>query len=195
MTSNTRSIGSNGPAVFPIALGCAAMSGNLGKAIDDGESIATVQAAIANGVSVIDTADFYGGGHNEMLIGKAIQGRRDKVILSVKFGALRSPQGAFVGLDSRPAAVKNFLTYSLARLGVDYVDIYRPARLDPQIPIEDTVGAIADLIQAGYVRQIGLSEMGPATIRRAHCCTSDLRRANRVLAPGAAARNVKSSRS
>ncbi len=163
-----KKLGSNGASVSPIALGCAGMSGTIGQVVDDAESIATIQAAIEQGVSLIDTADFYGGGHNELLIGKAIQDRRDKVLLSVKFGALRSPNGMFVGLDSRPAAVKNFLTYSLVRLGVDYVDVYRPARLDPHVPIEDTIGAVADLIKAGYVRQIGLSEMGPATIRRAH---------------------------
>ena len=168
MSADRRNLGTNGPVVYPIALGCAAMSGAVGQAMDDAESIATIQEAIDRGVDVIDTADFYGGGHNELLVGKAIQGRRDKVLLSVKFGGLRLPTGMFIGLDSRPASVKNFLTYSLTRLGVDHIDIYRPARLDPQVPIEDTVGAIADLIKAGYVRQIGLSEMGPETIRRAH---------------------------
>ncbi len=168
MSADVTKLGSQGPAVYPIALGCAAMSGAIGQATDDAESIATIQQAIERGVNLIDTADFYGGGHNELLVGKAIQGRRDKVILSVKFGGLRLPNGTFIGLDSRPASVKNFLTYTLTRLGVDHIDIYRPARLDPQVPIEDTIGAIADLIKAGYVRQIGLSEMGPETIRRAH---------------------------
>ena len=168
MNIGVKRLGSQGPAVFPIALGCAAMSGTIGQATDDAESVATIHEAIERGITLIDTADFYGGGHNELLIGKAIQGRRDKVLLSVKFGGLRSPDGAFVGLDSRPAAVKNFLTYTLTRLGVEHIDVYRPARLDPRVPIEDTIGAIGDLVKAGYVRQIGLSEMGPETIRRAH---------------------------
>ena len=168
MSAEQRILGTDGPAVYPIALGCAAMSGAVGQKMDDAESIATIQEAIEHGVNLIDTGDFYGGGHNELLVGKAIQGRRDKVVLSVKFGGLRLPTGMFIGLDSRPASVKNFLTYSLTRLGVDCIDIYRPARLDPQVPIEDTIGAIADLIKAGYVRQIGLSEMGADTIRRAH---------------------------
>ena len=144
------------------------MSGAQGVATDDAESIATIHESIERGVTLIDTADFYGSGHNEMLIGQAIDGRRDRVLLSVKFGGLRSPDGAFVGLDSRPAAVKNFLEYTLRRLKVDHIDIYRPARLDPQVPIEDTIGAIAQLVEAGYVRHVGLSEVGPDTIRRAH---------------------------
>lgn len=168
MSTDFRRLGSEGPPVFPIALGCAAMSGTVGQPTNDAESIATIHAAIERGVNVLDTADFYGHGHNELLIGKAIQGRRDQVVLSVKFNGLRSPDGAFVGLDSRPAAVKNFLGYTLNRLGVDHVDVYRPARLDPQVPIEDTIGAISELVQAGYVRQIGLSEVGAETIRRAH---------------------------
>ncbi len=167
MNADVRKLGLEALAV-PIALGCAGMSGMIGHPTDDAESIATIHEAIERGVNVVDTADFYGGGHNELLVGKAIQGRRDKVLLSVKFGALRAPDGAFVGLDSRPAAVKNFLTYTLVRLGVDHIDVYRPARLDPQVPIEDTIGAISDLVKAGYVRQIGLSEVGPETIRRAH---------------------------
>ncbi len=173
MAAGTRLLGSHEPgapgqAVFPIALGCASMSGLISQSMDDAESVATIQEAVDRGVTLVDTADFYGGGHNELLVNKAIAGRRDKVVLSVKFGGLRGPNGAFVGLDSRPASVKNFLTYSLVRLGVDHVDIYRPARLDPHVPIEDTIGAISDLIKAGYVRHIGLSEMGPDTIRRAH---------------------------
>jgi len=120
-------------------------------------------------VNLLDTGDFYGMGHNEMLIGRALEGgRRDRAILSVKFGGMRAPDGAFVGVDTRPAAVKNFVSYSLKRLGVDNIDVYRPARLDPQVPIEDTIGAIADLVKAGYVRYIGLSEVGAETIRRAH---------------------------
>jgi aryl-alcohol dehydrogenase-like predicted oxidoreductase len=136
---------------------------------DEAEGIATIQAAIAAGITLIDTGDFYGMGHNEMLIRRALEGvPRSEVVISVKFGALRDPAGAFGGNDSRPQAVKNFLAYTLRRLGTDYIDIYRPARLDPAVPIEDTVGAIADMIRAGYVRHIGLSEVGAETIRRAH---------------------------
>ena len=120
-----------------------------------------------HGITLLDTGDFYGAGHNELLIGRALQDRRDQALLSVKFGALRGPDGSWLGVDARPAAVKNFLSYTLTRLGVDHVDIYRPGRLDPAVPIEDTVGAIADLVKAGYVRAIGLSEVGPETIRRA----------------------------
>jgi len=149
-----------------IALGCMGMSGAYGKT-DDAQSIAVIQAAIERGVTFLDTGDFYGSGHNELLIGKAIAGRRDQVQLSVKFGVLRGPDNTLGGIDARPVAVKNFLTYSLVRLGTDHVDVYRPARLDPAVPIEDTVGAIADLVKAGYVRSIGLSEVGPETIRRA----------------------------
>jgi aryl-alcohol dehydrogenase-like predicted oxidoreductase len=149
-----------------IALGGMGMSGAYGKT-DDTKSIAVIHAAIERGVTFLDTGDFYGAGHNELLIGKAIAGRRDRVQLSVKFGAMRGPDGSFVGYDARPAAVKNSLAYSLVRLGTDHVDVYRPARLDPTVPIEDTIGTIADLVKAGYVRAIGLSEVGPETIRRA----------------------------
>jgi len=157
-----------GLRVPAIGLGCGGMSGTYGPA-DDAESIATIHAAIDGGITLLDTADFYGMGHNEMLIGRAWRpADRDKALLSVKFGALRGPDGRFVGVDARPAAVKTFLAYSLQRLGTDYVDIYRPARLDPAVPVEDTIGAIAELVEAGYVRGIGLSEVGPETIRRAH---------------------------
>jgi aryl-alcohol dehydrogenase-like predicted oxidoreductase len=149
-----------------IALGCMGMSGAYGKT-DDAQSIAVIHAAIERGVTLLDTGDFYGAGHNELLIGKAIAGRRDQVRLSVKFGALRGPDGAPGGIDARPVAVKNFLAYSLVRLGTDHVDVYRPARLDPAVPIEDTIGAMAELVKAGYVRSIGLSEVGAETIRRA----------------------------
>lgn len=160
-------LGATGPTVSRIGLGAMSMSGAYGTT-DDAESTATIHAALDSGVNLIDTGDFYGAGHNEMLIGKAIAERpREDVVLSVKFGALRGPDGAFVGIDNRPAALRNFLTYSLQRLGVDYIDIYRPARLDPNVPIEDTVGAIGELIEAGYVRHVGLSEVGPETIRRA----------------------------
>ncbi len=165
--TDQRRLGAQGPQVFPLALGCSAMSGRIGQVMDDVESTAVIHEAVERGVDVIYTADFYGAGHNELLIGRAIRDRRDRVTLSVKFNGLRSPEGAFLGVDSRPAAVKAFLAYSLTRLGVDHVDIYRPARLDPAVPIEDTVGAIAELVQAGWVRHIGLSEVGPQTIRRA----------------------------
>lgn len=163
----SRRLGSTGPAVFPLALGCMGMSGMYGPS-DDNESIATIHAALDSGVTMIDTGDFYGTGHNELLIGRALKDRRDQALLSVKFGALRAPGGGWTGVDGRPASVKNFAAYSLTRLGVDHIDIYRLARLDPQVPIEDTIGAIAELVQAGYVRHIGLSEVGPETIRRAH---------------------------
>jgi aryl-alcohol dehydrogenase-like predicted oxidoreductase len=156
------------PDVFPIALGCMGMNGGLYGASDEAENIATIHAALDRGVNLLDTGDFYGQGKNELLVGRALAGgRRDKALLSVKFGAMRDPAGGFAGYDARPAAVKNFLAYSLVRLGVDYIDIYRPARLDPQVPIEDTIGTIADMVKAGYVRHIGLSEVGPETIRRA----------------------------
>ena len=168
MTNPTpRQLGSTGPSVFPLSLGCMGMSGMYGEA-DENESIATIHAALDHGVNLLDTGDFYGTGHNEMLIGRALRDRRDQALLSVKFGALRGPDGGWTGYDARPAAVKNFLAYSLVRLGVDHVDIYRPARLDPEVPIEETIGAIAELVKAGYVRHIGLSEVGPETIRRAH---------------------------
>jgi aryl-alcohol dehydrogenase-like predicted oxidoreductase len=134
---------------------------------DDTESIATIHEAIDRGINFLNTGDFYGMGHNEMLIRQALEGRRDRVFISVKFGALRTPRGEFVGFDARPQAVKTFLAYSLKRLGTDYIDLYQPARVDPAVPIEETVGAIADLVKAGYVRHIGLSEASGATVRRA----------------------------
>jgi aryl-alcohol dehydrogenase-like predicted oxidoreductase len=161
-----RKLGITGPSVFPIALGCMGMSGVYGAA-DEGESVATIHAAVDAGINLIDTGDFYGMGHNEMLVGRALRFIREQVLISVKFGALRGPDGSWLGYDARPAAVKTALAYTLKRLGVDHIDIYRPARLDPNVPIEDTVGAIADMIKAGYVRYIGLSELGPETIRRA----------------------------
>jgi aryl-alcohol dehydrogenase-like predicted oxidoreductase len=166
-TQRTVKLGATGPQVFPLGLGCMGMSGMYG-ATDDAESVRTIQAAIDRGVTLLDTGDFYGMGHNELLVGRAIAGRREQVQLSVKFGALRGPDGSWGGVDTRPVAVKNFVAYSLKRLGVDVIDIYRPARLDPSVPIEDTIGAIADLVKAGYVRHIGLSEVGIETIRRAH---------------------------
>ncbi|MSQ44107.1 MAG: aldo/keto reductase [Chloroflexi bacterium] len=162
----TRQLGAQGPVTFPIGLGCMGMSGIYGKT-DESESLATIHAALDAGVNLIDTGDFYGMGHNELLIREVMRTRRDDAILSVKFGALRGPAGEWLGFDTRPAAVKNSLAHSLTRLGVDHIDIYRPSRLDPDVPIEDTIGAIADMVQAGYVRHIGLSEMGSATIRLA----------------------------
>ena len=143
------------------------MSGMYGPA-DRAESIATIHAAMEAGVTLLDTGDFYGMGHNELLIAEALDGKdRDRVQLSVKFGAQRDPSAGWIGFDGRPAAVKTSLAYTLVRLGVDHVDVYRPARLDPNVPIEDTIGAIADMVKAGYVRHIGLSEVGSDTIRRA----------------------------
>jgi len=165
-TVSTVRLGSTGPQVFPVALGCMGMSGMYGPA-DEAESIATIHAALDLGINVLDTGDFYGQGHNEMLIGRAIADRRSSALLSVKFGALRGPDGSWGGMDTRPAAIKNFLGYTLTRLGVDHIDIYRPARLDPNVPIEDVIGTIADLKKAGYVRFIGLSEVGPDTLKRA----------------------------
>ncbi|MFI9812962.1 aldo/keto reductase [Saccharothrix variisporea] len=137
---------------------------------DEAESTATIHAALDAGVTLFDTGDFYGMGHNELLLRDALRARpgaRDDAVISVKFGALRDPDGGWSGYDARPAAVKNFAAYSLRRLGTDHIDIYRPARLDPAVPIEDTVGAIAELVEAGHVRHIGLSEVGAETLRRA----------------------------
>ena len=164
----TRPLGRHGPQqVSTLGLGCMSMSGMYG-ASDDAQSIATIHAALDAGINLLDTGDFYGMGHNEVLLGRALEGRRDQALLSVKFGALRSPDGGWTGVDARPVAVKNFLAYSLKRLGTDHIDIYRLARLDPAVPIEDTIGAVADLVKAGYVRHIGLSEVGAETIARAH---------------------------
>ena len=162
-----RKLGNTGPQVSAIGLGAMGMSGMYGPS-DRAESLATIRAALDAGINLIDTGDFYGMGHNEMLIGEALKGvSRDSYLLSVKFGAQRGPDGAFLGFDASPAAVKTACAYSLQRLGVDHIDIYRPARLHPAIPIEDTIGAIGELVQAGYVRHIGLSEVGSATIRKA----------------------------
>ena len=164
----TRRLGAHGPVVSAIGLGCMGMSDFYGPS-DNEESTATIHAALDAGVTLLDTGDFYGMGHNELLLGDAIRGRdREKIVLSVKFGALRDPFGGWTGVDARPAAVKNFLSYTLRRLGTDYVDIYRPSRVDPTVPIEETVGAIAELVTAGHVRHVGLSEVGTATVRRAH---------------------------
>jgi aryl-alcohol dehydrogenase-like predicted oxidoreductase len=165
----TVKLGRTGPAVGALGLGCMGMSPGIYGPSDEPEGIATIRAALDAGVTLIDTGDFYGMGHNEMLIRRALDGvPRDRVVISVKFGGLRDPAGAFSGVDGRPQAVKNFLAYSLRRLGTDYIDIYRLTRLDPAVPIEDTIGAIADMIRAGYVRHVGLSEVGADTARRAH---------------------------
>ncbi|MER8221090.1 aldo/keto reductase [Streptomyces sp. NPDC094143] len=170
MTMRTRSLGTTGPQVSALGLGCMGMSALYGEA-DRAESVATIHAALEAGVTLLDTGDFYGMGHNELLIGEALRtapaARREQALVSVKFGALRGPDGSWAGYDGRPAAVKNFAAYSLQRLGVDHIDVYRIARLDPDVPVEETVGAIAELVEAGYVRHIGLSEVGAATVRRA----------------------------
>jgi aryl-alcohol dehydrogenase-like predicted oxidoreductase len=162
----TRRLGRDGPEVSALGLGCMGMSHLYGPA-DDAESVATIRAALDAGITYLDTGDFYGMGHNEMVVGRALQGRRAKAFVAVKFGAMRDPAGAFIGYDGRPIAVKNFLAYTLKRLGTDYVDLYMPARVDPAVPIEDTVGAIADLVKAGHVRHLGLSEASAPTVARA----------------------------
>ncbi|MEU5390846.1 aldo/keto reductase [Streptomyces tibetensis] len=170
MTMRTRPLGTTGPQVSALGLGCMGMSALYGEA-DRTESVATIHAALEAGVTLLDTGDFYAMGHNEMLIGEALRAapatRREQALVSVKFGALRGPDGSWLGYDGRPAAVKSFAAYSLQRLGVDHIDVYRIARLDPDVPIEETVGAIAELVEQGYVRHIGLSEVGAETIRRA----------------------------
>ena len=164
----TRILGSAGPTVSAIGLGCMGMSDLYGPA-DEAASIATIHAALDAGINLLDTGDYYAMGDNELLIRRALQGRaREGVVLSVKFGALRDPAGGWAGVDGRPVAVKNFLAYSLRRLGTDHVDIYRLGRFNPEVPIEETIGAIGEMVDAGYVRHIGLSEVGAETIRCAH---------------------------
>jgi aryl-alcohol dehydrogenase-like predicted oxidoreductase len=164
---DTRTLGFTGPSSSAIGLGCMGMSDLYGPA-DEVESIATIHAALDAGITLLDTGDYYGMGHNEMLIAKALADRdRDGVLISVKFGVLRDPAGGWAGVDGRPVAVKNFLAYTLRRLGTDHIDIYRLGRFNPEVPIEETVGAIGEMVEAGYVRHIGLSEVGSETIRRA----------------------------
>ncbi|MEH2362124.1 aldo/keto reductase [Nostoc sp.] len=164
----SRQLGKNGLTISALGLGCMGMSDFYGPA-DRQESIATIHAALDAGVTLLDTGDFYGMGHNELLLHEALAGRRrEDVFIAVKFGALRSPDGNFIGFDGRPEAVKTSLAYTLKRLGTDYIDLYQPARIDPTVPIEETVGAISEMVKAGYVRQIGLSEVGADAIRRAH---------------------------
>jgi aryl-alcohol dehydrogenase-like predicted oxidoreductase len=161
-------LGSSGALVSRVGLGLMGMSGIYGPA-DENESVSTIRAALDAGITLLDTGDFYGMGHNEMLLRDALRGvPRDSVFIQVKFGGQRDPRGAFIGHDASPVMVKNSLAYSLQRLGTDYIDLYQPARLDPRVPIEDTVGAIAEMIEAGFVRYLGLSEVGVDTIRRAH---------------------------
>lgn len=164
---HTRQLGKSGPSVSALGLGAMGMSDFYGPA-DEGESVATLQAALDAGINLIDTGDFYGTGHNEMLISRAIEGRREQAFIQVKFGVLRDPAGGFIGMDLRPEAIKNSLAYTLKRLKTDHVDLYQPARIDPRVPLEDVIGTMADLVQAGYVRHIGLSEAGAATIRKAN---------------------------
>ncbi|MGE3987962.1 aldo/keto reductase [Pseudorhodoplanes sp.] len=163
-----RQLGKSGPRVSVLGLGCMAFSGGYGPP-DDAESIATIRAALDAGISYLDSGDFYGMGHNEMLLREALRGRaRDQAFISIKFGALRTPDLKWDGYDLRPAAIRNFLAYSLRRLGTDYIDLYQPARLDSPVPVEDVAGTIADLVRQGYVRHIGLSEASAGSIARAH---------------------------
>ncbi|MEU4339014.1 aldo/keto reductase [Micromonospora lupini] len=165
---DTRTLGATGPTVSALGLGLMGMSDLYGPA-DEAESIATIHAALDAGITLLDTGDFYGMGHNEMLLRDALRGRnRDNAVISVKFGALRDVDGGWNGNDVRPVAIKNFLAYTLRRLGTDHVDVYRPARLAPDVPVEEVVGTLAELVKAGHVRHIGLSEVSAETLRRAH---------------------------
>ncbi|KZE69027.1 aldo/keto reductase [Fictibacillus phosphorivorans] len=164
----TRKIGTNGPEVSAIGLGCMGMSDLYGNA-ERAESIATIHEALEKGVTLFDTGDFYGVGHNELLLREALQGtKRENAFIAVKTGVLRSPDGGWIGMDNRPQAIKNALAYTLQRLGTDYIDLYQPARVDPNVLIEETIGAMSDLVKAGYVKHIGLSEANAETVRKAH---------------------------
>ncbi len=166
----TKQPGKHAPQMSALGLGCMGMSDFYGSAAtrDDRENEAVIRAALDAGITLFNTGDFYGSGRNEALLGRALKGRRDQALISVKFGALRSPGGAFLGYDGRPNSVKNFASYSLQRLGVDVIDIYQPSRVDPATPYEDTIGAVADLIQEGKVRYLGISEANADQIRKAH---------------------------
>ena len=167
LTLPSRALGANGPAVSALGLGCMGMSDFYGPA-DEAESLATLHAALDAGINLLDTGDFYGMGHNELLLSRVLKERRKEAFVCVKFGALRAPDGSFLGLDMRPAAVKNFLAYTLKRLGTDYIDLYQPCRVDRRVPIEETIGAMVEMKERGYLRYLGLSEAGPEMIRRAH---------------------------
>lgn len=163
----SRSLGRGGPQISMLGLGCMALSGVYGAA-DEREGIALIQSALDQGITLLDTGDFYAMGHNEMLLGQALQGRREQAFVQVKFGVQRDPRGQHIGYDLRPASIRNYLSYSLKRLRTDYVDLYQPARMDPSVPLEDVIGTLADLVKAGWVRHIGMSEVGAETLRKAH---------------------------
>jgi aryl-alcohol dehydrogenase-like predicted oxidoreductase len=169
MTTITKiNLGKNGPLVSKLGLGCMRMSSIWGGTVnDEGESVATIQMALDNGINFLNTGDFYGSGHNELLVGKAVKGRRDDAFISVKFGAIFY-NGQLIGLDLRPVAIKNFINYSLVRLGIDTIDLYQPCRLDNSVPLEDVIGTVADLIREGKVRYLGVSEITTEQLRKAH---------------------------
>ena len=178
----TTRLGRNGPEIAAAGLGCMGMAGGYGLA-DDAESIATIHAALDFGITLLDAADFYGAGHTELVLREALKGgRRERAFIAIKYGAMRDPDGKGLGEDARPSATKNFLAYTLKRLGTDYIDLYQPSRVDPEVPIEDTVGAIADMVKAGHVRHIGLSEASANDHPPGAGGASDCRAADRVLA-------------